>query len=67
MVQPMPYAAVQRLIDGGNPWGINEYAKIDYLPELPDAAIDVMMARAAEARSPFSEIIPPRRSRLPHG
>ena len=57
MVQPMPYVAVQRLIDPANPWGINEYAKIDYLPELPDPAIDTMVERAAEANSPFDEII----------
>src|SRR3954470_9568528 len=33
MVQPMPYVAVQAMIDGGNPWGIKEYAKVDYLAE----------------------------------
>src|SRR5260370_24165898 len=34
MVQPMPYVAVQQLIDTANPWGINEYATVDYLPSL---------------------------------
>ncbi len=57
MVQPMPYVAVQQLIDPENPWGINEYAKVDYLPELPDEAIDTMMDRAAEGSSPFNEVI----------
>jgi FAD binding domain len=57
MVQPMPYVAVQQLIDPANPWGINEYAKVDYLPELPDEAIDTMMLRAAAASSPFTEVI----------
>jgi FAD/FMN-containing dehydrogenase len=57
MVQPMPYAAVQQLIDPSNPWGILEYAKVDYLPELPDEAIDTMMLRAADASSPFTEVI----------
>jgi len=41
MVQPMPYVAVQHLIDPGNPWGVNEYAKVDYLPEVPDETIDI--------------------------
>jgi FAD/FMN-containing dehydrogenase len=57
MVQPMPYPALQQLLDAANPWGINEYAKIDYLPELPDEAIDTMMLQAAEASSPFTEVI----------
>ena len=49
MVQPMPYVAAQQLIDMANPWGINEYAKVDYLPSLPDDAIDVMIAQASHA------------------
>jgi len=57
MVQPMPYVAVQQLIDMANPWGINEYAKADYLPGLPDDAIDVMIAQANQARSAFTEVI----------
>jgi hypothetical protein len=40
MVQPMPYTAVQALIDDSSPWGIKDYFKVDYLPELPDDAID---------------------------
>lgn len=57
MVQPMPYVAVQQLIDMANPWGISEYAKVDYLPELPDDAIEVMIAQASQAGSAFTEII----------
>jgi hypothetical protein len=57
MVQPMPYTAVKGLLDSGFPWGINDYAKVDYVPELPGAAIDEMILRAAEARSPFSAVI----------
>ncbi|MFN2615636.1 MAG: FAD-binding oxidoreductase [Thermoleophilaceae bacterium] len=57
MVQPMPYVAVQQLIDAGNPWGINEYFKADYLAELPDEAIDVAVDKAEEMRSPFTALI----------
>jgi FAD/FMN-containing dehydrogenase len=57
MVQPMPYTAVQGMIDGGNPWGINEYFKVDYLKELPDAAIDAAVAHAAGVGSPFTQVI----------
>ena len=31
MVQPMPYAALQQMLDAGNPHGIREYFKVDYL------------------------------------
>jgi hypothetical protein len=57
MVQPMPYVAIQGIIDPGNPWGINEYAKIDYLPELPHEAIEAMLGHAAQSNSPFNEVI----------
>jgi FAD/FMN-containing dehydrogenase len=57
LVQPMPYVAVQQLIDGANPWGITDYYKIDYLPELPDEAIDAAVSAAVEVKSPFTQII----------
>jgi FAD/FMN-containing dehydrogenase len=57
MVQPMPYVAVQSMIDGGNPWGICEYFKVDYLTELPDEAIDTVIDEAAGVVSPFTTII----------
>jgi hypothetical protein len=57
LVRPMPYVAVQQLIDAGNPWGISEYPKVDYLAELPDEAIDAAVDKAAEARSPFTQLI----------
>ena len=57
IVQPMPYVAVQQLIDAGNPWGIGEYFKIDYLEDLPDEAIDAALEKAAEIGSPFTQLI----------
>jgi FAD/FMN-containing dehydrogenase len=57
MVQPMPYAAVQQILDPGYPWGIMDYGKADYLQGLPDDAIDEMVRRAAAAHSPFSAVI----------
>jgi FAD/FMN-containing dehydrogenase len=57
MVQPMPYVAVQQLINPGNPWGISEYFKIDYLEELPDEAIDAALAKAEGIGSPFTQVI----------
>jgi FAD/FMN-containing dehydrogenase len=56
LCQPMPYVAVQQMIDGAHPWGISEYAKSDYLPELPDEAIDALVGKAAEIGSPFTAL-----------
>ena len=57
MVQPMPYAALQSMLDGGNPWGICEHFKIDYLNELTDEAIDTGFEKAEAVSSPFTQII----------
>jgi FAD/FMN-containing dehydrogenase len=57
MVQPMPYTVVQQFLDPGYPWGILDYSKSDYLHALPDDAIDEMVRRAGQARSPFSAVI----------
>ena len=57
LAQPMPYVAVQQMIDAGHPWGISEYAKIDYLHKLPDEAIDALVNKADEVSSPFTEVI----------
>ncbi|MBV8527037.1 MAG: FAD-binding oxidoreductase [Candidatus Dormibacteraeota bacterium] len=57
MVQPMPYTALQKMLDEGNPFGIREYAKVDYLRELPDPAIDAMLDEAARVSSPMTTIV----------
>ncbi|MDQ3630910.1 MAG: FAD-binding oxidoreductase [Actinomycetota bacterium] len=54
LVQPMPYVALQQMLDPAHPWGIGYYAKTDYLPELPDEAIDAMVDKAAEIGSPLT-------------
>jgi FAD/FMN-containing dehydrogenase len=57
MVQPMPYVAVQQLLDPSHPWGISVYAKVAYLRELPDEAIAAAVDMAGQASSPFTEVI----------
>jgi FAD/FMN-containing dehydrogenase len=56
-VGPMPYVAVQQLLDPGYPWGIKDYSKVDYLPELPDEAVEELVRLAALATSPLSAVI----------
>jgi FAD/FMN-containing dehydrogenase len=57
MTQPMPYVEVQKLIEGGNQPGFQNYWKADMYPELPDEAIDALAAAAAEPRSTMTAIL----------
>jgi hypothetical protein len=55
-VGPMPYTALQAITDPRQPWGINIYAKIDYLHEFPDQAIDAMVDAFDAAATPLSVV-----------
>ncbi len=57
LVGPMPYAALQQMLDGGSPKGIREYFKIDWLGGLPDEAIDIVLEQAENLPGPFSQLI----------
>ena len=57
MVQPMPYVAVQQMIDAGNPPGKLNYWNADFYSELPDKAIDTFVERATKPISPLSQVI----------
>jgi FAD/FMN-containing dehydrogenase len=57
MVQPMPYVAVQQLIEPGNPKGMRNYWSGDFFHALPDEAIDVLIWHATVPTSPMTQII----------
>jgi FAD/FMN-containing dehydrogenase len=57
LIQPMPYVAVQQMLDAGNPYGIHEYFKIDWLRELTDEAIDTALEQAERMPAPFAQLI----------
>lgn len=57
IVQPMPYLALQSMLDNGMPHGRRHYWRSDNLRHVPDDAIDTMCACAATATSPFTQII----------
>ena len=57
MVQPMPYVAVQRLIDPGNPAGLRNYWSADFLGELPDEAVDKLLVVVTPPVSPLSQVV----------
>jgi FAD/FMN-containing dehydrogenase len=53
-ITPIPYTALQQMLDDGAPWGILGYEKALYLDELSDEAINVLVERAANKTSPMS-------------
>lgn len=57
LVAPMPYAAVQCMIDAANPPGLQNYWKTENLPGLSDAAIDVLVDQATGVSSPLTLIV----------
>jgi FAD/FMN-containing dehydrogenase len=57
LIQPMPYVALQTMLDAGNPTGIREYFKVDWLRDLPDEAIDTVVAQGEKLPAPFGQLI----------
>ena len=52
LVQPMPYVAMQGMIDAAAPFGLRSYWKGTFLRELPDTAIDTFVDFAERCPSP---------------
>ena len=57
LVQPMPYVALQQLIDPPNQKGMQNYWSGDFFAELPDEAVDVLVTHATKPVSPLTQII----------
>jgi FAD/FMN-containing dehydrogenase len=56
VVRPMPYLAIQSMLDGGAPHGMHYYWKSHRVPRLSDDVIDVIVSRVESITSPFSQI-----------
>jgi len=56
-IQPMPFPAMQSLLDGAFPDGNHNYWKGLFLRELNDEAIDTMIEHANRAPSPLSAVV----------
>jgi FAD/FMN-containing dehydrogenase len=54
MVGPIPYTALQQIIDAGNQPGHNHYWKAEFLDELTDEAIDTLVPFGLGASSPMT-------------
>ena len=57
MVTPLPYTALQQVLDEGSAWGTMAYAKGLYLDELTDATTDALAACLDGRRAPHSEVL----------
>jgi len=57
LVQPMPYVAIQQLLDGANPTGMRNYWSADFLESLPDDAIDTLVSHASNPVSPLTQVL----------
>jgi FAD/FMN-containing dehydrogenase len=57
MVEPMPYTAVQQIVDGFDPPGRRAYWKSEAMPELSDDAIDTWVARGSRMSSQFTSLV----------
>ena len=57
MVGPMPYVALQQMLDDGFQAGPHVYWRSHFLTGLPDEAIEIMVAAANAAPSPLSSVL----------
>jgi hypothetical protein len=56
MVRPVPYVALQSMLDGGAPHGRHYYWKSHRLAKLSDEVIDKLVAQLSSITTPFSQI-----------
>jgi FAD/FMN-containing dehydrogenase len=57
VVAPMPYTALQQLLDEANAWGFHAYDKSGYFADLSDEVIDVLVEQAPRKTSPLSVLL----------
>lgn len=55
-IKRTPYAAHNSSLDTGQPAGMNYYWKSEYITQLPDQAIDTLVAHAKNMASPYSRL-----------
>ena len=57
LVTPMPYVALQSMLDEPNAWGFYGYDKGAYVEELTDEVIDMLTEHGPKKNSPLSLLI----------
>jgi FAD/FMN-containing dehydrogenase len=56
-VGPMPYTALQTMIDGGSPRGERAYLKAEFIPEMTDEAIETLARHGGARPGPMVQLI----------
>ena len=56
VVRPIPYLALQSMLDGGAPFGLHYYWKSHRLPTISDTTIEILVERASCAPGPFAQV-----------
>src|SRR3954470_4308854 len=57
MVQPMPYTALQSMLDAGAPHGINGYMKADFIADLSDEVVAKLARHGARRAGPMAQLL----------
>jgi FAD/FMN-containing dehydrogenase len=57
LVQPMPYTALQSMLDDGGPKGIRGYFKAEFMEELSDEAVDKLVRHGARRAGPMTQLL----------
>src|SRR3954470_15873043 len=57
MVQPMPYTALQSMLDAGGPKGVRAYMKAEFIEDLSDEAIAKLVEHGARRAGPMAQIL----------
>jgi FAD/FMN-containing dehydrogenase len=57
MVGPIPYTALQSLLDAGGPPGTRAYMKAEFLPELGDEVIEMFAKHGARRPGPMVQLL----------
>jgi hypothetical protein len=57
LLGPMPYVALQSMLDESVPHGLHHYNHSDYLAELPDPALETLVEHYARVPSPRAQVI----------
>jgi hypothetical protein len=56
-IAPMTYTAAQSMLDASYPFGLHSYWKSNFLEELSDSAIDIMIAYCANRPTPLCHVV----------
>jgi FAD/FMN-containing dehydrogenase len=57
MVQPMPYTALQSMLDASSPKGIRGYMKAEFMEELSDEAVEKLARHGANRAGPTAQLL----------